>query len=423
MSFYKSFGIYTICGLIAKGISFFLLPFFTHYLSQSEYGIIVIFSNSIYFIAPLMNMGIGETFTVEYGTIDKKQLTSFVSTSLTIPVLVLLLVLLVVACFHSFFFKLTGLTEAVQYIVCFFSFSNFFSDYLFTVLRNKNKPLSFGVLAILKTVLELVLAVLFIRFLRMGYMGRVQSMFISTAVVFVVTLFYFIKSGLLTFRYSKSWALLILKRGFPAIPLFFMVFVLYNTDKYMVNYLFGSAKAGLYGLAAQFAFIITMLSSAFITPFYPFLYDNLNKGDYLKVVKVTGSYILLLAVAGLSIYLLAPIGFRYFIAPKFHPSLYYLPFLIIGQFFYSAYMILGGLVYYKRQNNIYYLVCPAVILFSIAVNYYLLDILKIGQFGYSSLLSYLFCFMLIAFFYRREIKKAIVILSGSKAYQLNKSPE
>ncbi|MGN6398617.1 MAG: lipopolysaccharide biosynthesis protein [Mucilaginibacter sp.] len=423
MSFYKSFGIYTICGLAAKGISFFLLPFFTYYLSQSEYGIIVIFSNSIYFIAPLMNLGIGETFTVEYPSIDKKQLASFVSTSLAIPVLVLLMVLLTVILFHSVFFSLTGLTTRVQYIVCFFSFSNFYSDYLFTILRNKNKPLSFGILAILKTVLELVLAVLFIRFLRMGYMGRVQSMFISTVVVFIVALFYFIKSGLITFSCSKSWILLILKRGLPAIPLFFMVFFLYNTDKYMVNYFFGAAKAGLYGLAAQFAFIITMLSSAFITPFYPFLYDNLNKGNYQKVVKVAGSYVLLLGVTGLLIYLFAPIGFRYFIAPKFQSSLYYLPFLIIGQFFYSAYMILGGLVYYKRQNNLYYFICPVVIMFSILVNYYLLAVLKITQFGYASVLSYLFCFSLIALFYRREIKRGIIILSESTPYRLNRSPK
>ncbi|MFB9840795.1 lipopolysaccharide biosynthesis protein [Mucilaginibacter ginsenosidivorans] len=413
MSFYKSFGIYTICGLAAKGISFFLLPFFTHYLSQSEYGIIVIFSNSIYFIAPLMNMGIGETFTVEYVSIDKKQLTGFVSTSLTIPVLVLLIVLLIVIAFHGFFYRLTGLTTQVQYIVCFFSFSNFFSDYLFTVLRNKNKALSFGMLAILKTVLELTLAVVFIRFLKMGYMGRVQSMFISTAVVFIVTLFYFIKSGLLTFSYSKSWAMLILKRGFPAIPLFFMVFVLYNTDKYMINYFFGPARAGLYGLAAQFAFIITMLSSAFITPFYPFLYENLNKGNLRKVVIVTSSYMLLLGITGLAIYLLAPVGFRYFIAPKFYSSLYYLPFLIVGQFFYSAYMILGGLVYYKRQNNVYYFIAPVVILFTIAVNYYLLNTLKIEQFAYTSALSYMFCFILVAFFYRQELKKGLMILYRS----------
>lgn len=413
MSFYKAFGIYTICGLIAKAISFLLLPFFTHYLSQSEYGIIIIFSNSIYFIAPLMNMGIGETFTVEYPLMTKKQQADFLSTSLAIPIVVLLLVLAVITFAHPLFFKLTGLTGELQYIVCFFSFTTFFSDYLFTVLRNKNRPVSFGVLAIFKTVLELVLAVYFIKYLRMGYMGRVQSMFVSTAAIFAFTIFYFAKSGLLSFTFHKDWAILILKRGFPAIPLFFMVFVLYNTDKYMVNYFFGSAKAGLYGLAAQFGFIIALISSSFITPFYPFLYENLYKRNHKKVVLVTGGYLLLLGITGLSICLLAPIGFKYFIAEKFHPSLYYLPALVAGQCFYSVYMILGGLVYYKRQNNIYYFICPAVMLFTIGINYYLLHIANISQYAYASMFSYFFCAALIAFFYRREIRTGLAILIRS----------
>lgn len=413
MGFYKSFGIYTLSGFIAKGIAFLLLPFFTHYLSQRDYGLITIFSNSIYFVAPLMNMGIGETLTVEYARLSSKELASFVSTSMVLPGIILLSSLLIALLFNGFFSAVTGLSGNLIYLICLLSFFNFFGEYLFTILRNQQRPLGFGLLSIGKTAVELLLAVYFIRFCQAGYLGRIESIFATTFLVSLVALVYFIRNKLIILQYTRRWMLLILKRGLPTVPLFFMTFTLYNSDTFMVNHFYGPAKAGLYGLAGQFAFLLTMLTASFVTPFYPFLYENLKKGNKLKVISLLMKYTLLVSMVFLAIWLLTPLVFKLVIAPQFHPALYYLLPLLAGQYFYSFYLIFAGLIFYKKQNHVYYYICPLVILFTLGINYFLLNIVKVNQYAYTSALSYLFCLLVMGLICYRDIKRGAVIYLNS----------
>jgi len=407
LNFFKAFGIYTITGFATKAISFLLLPFFTHYLSQADYGQITIFSNAFFLLAPLMSMGIGETFTAEYPHFQHKDMQSFISTSIIVPLAGLPVMMAIVWIFHQGLTTLTGLSENILYLICWLNFFNFFCDYLFSVLRNQRRPVFFGIMAVIKTTLELSLAIYFIGFCHDGYMGRVKSIFINILIISLVGIFFLLKNRLIIFNFSKKWFLLILKRGFPAIPLFFMSFTMYNCDTFMVNYFYGPSKAGLYGLSGQFAFILTVVTTAFITPFYPFLYENLMNGNRFKVVSLIMRYILFLTALLICLAVFTPVVFRFFIAPKFHPALYYLLLLLAGQFFYSLYLILVGLIYYKRQNHIYYFICPVIILFTITADYTLLKIVKVNQYAITSALSYFFCLMVVAAIYNRYIRQAL----------------
>jgi hypothetical protein len=118
-------------------------------------------------------------------------------------------------------------------------------------------------------------------------------------------------------------------------------------------------------------------------------------------------YILFLTVVLAGIALLTPLVFHLFISEKFYPALYYLLLLLAGQYFYSLYLILAGLIYYKRQNRIYYFISPLVILFTIAVNYTLLHIVKVNQYAITSALSYFFCLMVVVIIYNKYIREAL----------------
>lgn len=407
LNFFKAFGIYTITSFATKAISFLLLPFFTHYLSRADYGQITIFSNAFFLLAPLMSMGIGETFTVEYPQFNKRDMSCFISTSIIIPLCGLPIMLIIVLLFHQGLTKLTGLSESILYLICWLNFFNFFSDYLFSVLRNQRRPVFFGIMAIVKTTLELSLAIYFISIRHDGYMGRVKSIFLNILVISLFAIFFLAKNRLIIFQLSKKWLKLILKRGFPAIPLFFMAFTMYNCDTFMVNYFYGPSKAGLYGLAGQFAFILTVVTTAFVTPFYPFLYEKLINREQLKVVSLVVRYILFLTALLIGLALLTPVVFKLFISPKFFQALYYLIFLLAGQYFYSLYLILAGLIFYKRHNHFYYFISPLVIIFTISVNYTLLHIVRVNQFAITSALSYFFCLMVVATIYHKYIIRGL----------------
>ena len=125
MNLVKSFSIYTISGLLSKALSFLLLPFFTNHLSQSDYGVITLFSNSIYFVLPFMFMGIGETLSVEYNSLTAKELPRFISTSLIFSMITFIISLFSILFFGTFLSMLTGLNIKLLYLVCILSGFNF----------------------------------------------------------------------------------------------------------------------------------------------------------------------------------------------------------------------------------------------------------------------------------------------------------
>ncbi|MBS1512391.1 MAG: oligosaccharide flippase family protein [Bacteroidetes bacterium] len=403
MGLLKSFSIYTFSGVLNRGISFLLLPFFTHHLTQSDYGVIAIFSNSIYFIIPFMSMGVGETLTVEYTNLPKGELKKFISTSLLFPVSVFLAALLLVAIAGHFFSSVTGLSIYLLFLVCLLSLFNFLSEYLFAILRNQNKPVLYAALSIGKTIVELTLAVYFISNLNQGYMGRVNSIIISTAVMVIIAVFYFYKSDLLATKISGEWLNVIFRRGLPSVPFFVMLFVLNNTDNYFINYFHGKGSLGPYALACQVAMIINLVATSFVTPFYPFLYQNLQNKEYLKIGKVLLVYLVLLVAAVMFLTLLSPLLFKIFIAADFSLSLKYIFLLSTGQMCWGIFIIFLGYLYFKKENNKLYYIAAATISFTLCADYFIIKEHYLFNWAWANMLSFLFCLLSIGFLYRRRI--------------------
>ena len=355
-------------------------------------------------------MGIGETFTFEYARIDDKERKLFISTAVLYPLFILLLVLLIVLIFHNFFTTYTNLSSALLYTICFLSFFNFFSDFLFSIFRNKDKPYQYALFAFCKTVIELILAIYFIKYCKLGYEGRVSSIFIASFVSFLFVVIYLLKNKLIRFEFSQKWFNTILRKGLPTIPLFFMFFILSNTDKYMINYYYGSAKAGVYGLATQFSMLLTLITSSFITPFYPFLYENLYLKKHKKIILVVLIFSILLLIFTILVPLILPYLFEIFIDTKFNEALDYVFFLMLGQFFFGLYLLQGGLIYYRNKNYIYYYVAPLVISLSIISNYYVLNVFKIQQLALGAFLSYLACFIIMSLFCYKDMIKCLKLI-------------
>lgn len=360
-----------------------------------------------------MAVGIGETFSVEYQRFSGNEIKKFVSTSLVFPVVVFFAASVALLFFGNFFQTKTGLSGQLLFLVILLSLLSFFNDYILIVLRNQNKPFFFASFSFIKTLIELFLAVVFVKYLHKGAMGRIESIFYTSLLGFIFMLAFFLRYRLLAFTFSKKWMLIMLKRGLPAIPLFFMIFILGSADKYMINYYYGQELVGLYGLGWQFAMMLTLLTSAFITPFYPYLYQRLESREYDKIIKISAGFIAVLLV-GIAVMLFAlPFFFDLMIAPKFHRSLQYIPYMVFGQLFWALFLLVCGYIYYERKNSIFYYLSPAVIVSTLLINYLFLVKYPVDNFAIVSFLSYLFCFLIEVFILRNHLKKAVPIIQYS----------
>jgi O-antigen/teichoic acid export membrane protein len=62
----ESLSIYLTTSFLAKSLSFLLLPWFTNYLSPSDFGVINLFSGGITFLTPLISMGVIYNLSIDY---------------------------------------------------------------------------------------------------------------------------------------------------------------------------------------------------------------------------------------------------------------------------------------------------------------------------------------------------------------------
>ncbi len=403
MNLVKSFSIYTISGLLSKALSFLLLPFFTNHLSQSDYGVITLFSNSIYFVLPFMFMGIGETLSVEYNSLTAKELPRFISTSLIFSIITFIISLFSILFFGTFLSMLTGLNIKLLYLVCILSGFNFFVEYVFIIFRNQHKSLHFALLSISKTVIELSVSIYLIGQCNQGAMGRINGLLISSGVCFVIILIYFFNKGYLNSSFSKNWFIIILKRGLPTIPFFFMIFILNNSDNYFIKFFHGNKSIGVYALACQIALVVNLISSSFMMSFYPFFYKSLLDKHHNKILRVIFVYIFIIILSILLLFVFSPLLFKHFINEKFIDSLQYVFLLSLGQMWWAFFLIILSYLYYKKENTKLYYLSISSIIFTITIDYFIIKQHDSINWAWANMLSFLFCFLFISYIYRKQI--------------------
>ncbi len=403
MNLFKSVGVFTFVGFLNKGVSFLLLPFFTAYLSQADYGILNIFSNSIYFVLPLMNMGIDTIFLVNYSLMSKKELSEFISTSLVFPLGIFLLYFFIVSFTHPHILKFTGLSYSLVVLILIIALFNFLCDYFSSLMRAQNKSINLAIYTSCKVLIELILAVYFIKYLSKGFNGRVLSMLASSLLFGVIAVVFFIKNKYIAFKFSPHYFKQILFKGFPLVPAYFLFFFIGNTDNYLVNYYHGVKNAGIYGLACQFALIIAVLVNAFVTPYYTYMYDQFRKKNYKSVIKNSFIFLLFLLVAIVGLWLFSKVIFMYFIPQKFQMSAQFILPLAIGQFFWALFVLLLGYLYYKNENHKLFYISIAAILTTFAINFLIISNLQFKYAAYASAVSYFIAFLILFSIYAKRI--------------------
>nr|HQV07191.1 oligosaccharide flippase family protein [Chitinophagaceae bacterium] len=93
----KQFSTYTLVGFIGAGVSFFLMPYLSHFLKPWEYGVLSMINSFVTILIPLIGLSVAGYAKVEYYKYlkkDPKEFASIFSTVQVIPILPFLIILL-----------------------------------------------------------------------------------------------------------------------------------------------------------------------------------------------------------------------------------------------------------------------------------------------------------------------------------------
>src|SRR6476469_2342665 len=84
MKLFKTFSIYTVTSFINKGMMFAIIPFLTNVISPAQNGILSLYSIFVMFVIPFTLLGFSNSIVMEYARLDKKEYSSFFSSSLAL---------------------------------------------------------------------------------------------------------------------------------------------------------------------------------------------------------------------------------------------------------------------------------------------------------------------------------------------------
>jgi len=344
-SLLKKIFIYSIGNISITIANFFLVPFYTFYLTPKEYGIYDLIISTTTILVPLL------TLHIELGILrwmlpsnnDKKKI---ISNAIVILILNILI-------FSIIFFLLNKYskikyTDWIYLFVITFSFYGIIRQYIRGIGRNTQY--------VLADILYILIYFVFILFFMLHLKLGVKGLLISSIFAYFITILYLtIQSHFwLQFNFkliSISFIKELLKYTIPLIPNTINLLLMSILLKYIIVWFVGIEYNGIFAVAYKFASLLYIFNSIFYLAWQEKsiqTYDKKKSKSYFSsVLNYYNKFLIIILIILVSLQrFILPI----FISPEFENVIKYVPLLLLGNF----YMVIGnfyGIIYQCEKKT------------------------------------------------------------------------
>lgn len=400
MKLFKTFSIYTVASFINKGMMFAIIPFLTNVISPAQNGILSLYSIFVMFVIPFTLLGFSNSIVMEYARLDKKEYSSFFSSSLALSTVSFFILLILFFVFGNRVSQIIGASYQLLFWGLLYAYVNIYFEGILAYLRTIDKPYSYFKISVTKNILEVILIICLVIEAKKGIEGKVISSLIAGAVIFVFSIFYFYRNGLITKDIKKRYIALELRFGISQLFFQLNLFILASTDKYMIAHLLHDTPGlGIYFVANQFAFIINVIVTAFFISYQPQLYKylaDLTVENKYRLVKIKYLFTAFLFICTVLLCLATPLFYNLFINNSaYHAGIPYVAWNAFAFFFWGLYALFLGYLYYFRKNRVVIIFSVVSSVICISLNYFLISEFKIMGAAYANLLTYFILFIII----------------------------
>ncbi len=391
--YFRTFSLYTFVGFLNAGVGFLLLPVLTAYLSPEDYGVISLVNVYVSVLMPIVGISTAGYITVEFynPNFPKEEFPSLFSSVRLIPIAGIFLVSLVFIAGHSFLPALMELpTLAYWMVIPLTLFSLYFSNFSSFLIATKKAGIFAGT-TVCKIGLEIAVTLSLVVGFGMHWQGRIHSAFIAAFIFSIVSLLYYHRWKLLSWKIRKDYIRLAILFGTPLILHQIGKFVINQSDRLFLAKMTSIEEMGIYSVGYQVGTVILILVTAFSNFFSPFLYERLARNqekDKREIVKMSYGFLIGTLITVMLLTLVTPLLFGWFINQRYAGAEKYVFWVGLGYFFWGIYIIFSGYIFYSKTTWILGRLAIANVVLNLLFNY--LFIQKFGPVGaaYATCLSY-----------------------------------
>ena len=415
----KASVMYTIAGLLTKGLSFITMPIFTRLLSVEQIGMIANFTSwqSILLTITTLSLGTGafNVAMVEFAEERDK----YITTMIYLSVLSTFLFFLIFICFNK---KITEWIHVDSSLVV-IMFAGFFLappiDYWLGKCRYEYKYIPMFIITMAISVggtLCSIIAVVIAKKLGCQNLAEVKiflTVIPSCICGLILMIVEFIKGGL---AINPKYIKFALKINLPITIHSLAKHILDVSDRTMITQIINERAAGIYGTLYSISSIALILWNAINASLIPYIFDKIKNNDYANLKKVLLSVLLLFSIMSIGITMIAPEAVKILATDVYYENVNLIPPIASGIYLTALYTIFANfLLYHKQSFWIMLSTCVAAIV-NIVLNSYFIPKLGMVAASYTTLASYIILtiILLIILICKKELpfsSKIYVIMS------------
>ena len=339
--------IYAFGNFGSKLLTFLLLPIYSSYLTQEEFGTFDLIVNTAALIIPIITFqimdGIYRFILTEK---DESKVKKYITNGVFVALMNIAIFTVLYLILNSF------LNIENKFIIYFYLITNIFYTLWAQIARGLKKNLEYAIAGIIITVLTLVFNIIFIIKFNFKVNGLVVSYIIANVCAFIylegkVKITRFIDFKLR----SKNIKIKLCKYSVPLIPNTMSWWMMNASDRYMILYFLNSSVNGLYAMANKFSSIIVIINSFFSLAWQESAiveYENKDRDEYYT--KMFNIYMKIQLAGTIVLIPFTKLIFNFLVRGEFLDGYKLVPILYIASVF-SAFSVFYGTGYLSANDT------------------------------------------------------------------------
>lgn len=374
--------IYTIIMVLQKGISFFLMPLYTAFLSPADYGVLGVVSSVSSLLSVFITLGL-EAAAARFYYKNNKDEGYAKRVYGNVAIVILMNSLLWGSIFiggHKWIVDpIVGDIEFFPYV--FIGILNVIVTPMYLLYQNylqtKQNAAHYGVNSLLCFLLQVTLTVLSLAVFDLGVFGVLLSQLVTSIVFFIYVAISFLQKQSL--RLERPILKDCFKYSLPLLPHTIANWSNGTLDKLLVNGIRSQSDAGMYNVGQQYGSVMAFIANAVNQAYVPWFYEKVNEGSHglKRITQTAEAAVCLISFIAIAMSLFAEEIFGIMISNPAYDGVWKIaPCIVFAYVFQSIYFFFVNVLFLKDTQVIF-----IITIASVAVNIGL-NLLLIPQWGY-----------------------------------------
>lgn len=383
----------------SKVLTILLMPLYTSFLTNGEYGIVDLVVQAANLLIPMVSLGMN-TAVLRFGMDGETDRRTVLTTGLTVD-------LIGFGVFLLFAPLLATIPKLADYTIWIYVFVlSSMLHYLFAYfVKTLQKVRLFAICSVIGTAITLLLDVLFLAVLKIGIIGYLLAIILSD-VICTILLFVFAKLHrfIRPAQIKRDVTRAMLRYSIPLIPTTALWWVTDVSDRYMVTWMIDEAANGLYAVSYKIPNLLILISGIFMDAWQMSVLTEKSRLERQKFfTNIFSMYQSLIFVCGSLLIIFAKVITRILVADSFYASWQYMPTLILSTAFSCFVTFLGTIYVVEKQSKCALWDTLLGTIANVIGNFFLIRAFGVQGAAISTTLSYALVFTIRGFKTRRYI--------------------